>query len=137
MAVHLAQLTDQPLDLTYLIDLVSHEGAGAVASFIGTVRDRDGGRSVTALEYEAHPDAEDFLRRSAERIAEPGLEIAVAHRVGTLHLGDAAVVAAVASAHRPEAFAAVAALVEDVKATVPIWKHQFYADGSEDWVNSP
>jgi len=137
MTVRLTQITEDKLDLAHLIGLVSRTDAGAVAAFTGVVRDHDGGRAVEALEYEAHPDAETFLRRSAERVDASGLEIAVVHRVGPLQLGDAAIVAAVSSAHRSEAFAAVAELVEVVKATVPIWKHQFYADGSDDWVNSP
>ncbi|MFD1861185.1 molybdenum cofactor biosynthesis protein MoaE [Aeromicrobium camelliae] len=139
MTVELADLRDADLDLTELIALVAHESAGAVATFTGVVRDHDGGRKVTRLEYEAHPDAAAYIQASAERIVErhDGVRVAVVHRTGPLAIGDTAIVAAVASAHRREAFDAVADLVDDVKATVPIWKHQFYADGSDDWVNAP
>lgn len=139
MTVELADLRDADLDLAGLIALVAHESAGAVATFTGVVRDHDGGRQVTRLEYEAHPDAAAYIQASAERIVERhrGVRVAVVHRTGPLAIGDTAIIAAVASAHRREAFAAVADLVDDVKATVPIWKHQFYADGSDDWVNAP
>lgn len=139
MTVVLTDLRDDTLDLDDLIDAVRHGSAGAVATFTGLVRDHDEGRAVTRLEYEAHPDAVGHIRASASRIAEryPEARIAVVHRIGALAIGDAAIVAAVATAHRREAFAAIADLVDDVKSTVAIWKHQFYADGTDDWVNSP
>ncbi|WP_293785043.1 molybdenum cofactor biosynthesis protein MoaE [uncultured Aeromicrobium sp.] len=139
MTVELADLRNADLDLAELIALVAHESAGAIATFTGVVRDHDGGRKVTRLEYEAHPQAAAYLQASAEKIVErhDGVRVAVAHRTGRLAIGDAAIVAVVAAAHRKEAFAAVADLVDEVKATVPIWKHQFYADGTDDWVNAP
>ncbi|RLV56960.1 molybdenum cofactor biosynthesis protein MoaE [Aeromicrobium phragmitis] len=139
MTVELADLRDGDLDLAELVDLVAHESAGAVATFTGVVRNHDGGKQVTRLEYEAHPEAAAYIEASAGRIAarHDGVRVAVVHRTGPLAIGDAAIVAAVAAAHRREAFAAVADLVDDVKATVPIWKHQFYTDGSDDWVNAP
>lgn len=139
MTVELADLRNADLDLAELIALVAHESAGAIATFTGVVRDHDGGRKVTRLEYEAHPQAAAYLQASAEKIVErhDGVRVAVAHRTGRLAIGDAAIVAVVAASHRKEAFAAVADLVDEVKATVPIWKHQFYADGTDDWVNAP
>ena len=112
---------------------------GAVVGFAGVVRDHDGGRNVTRLEYSAHPTAEQTL---ADVVAEIAAEshgvraIAVSHRVGTLHIGDAALVAAVAADHRGAAFETCARLVDSVKARLPVWKHQFFADGTEEWVNS-
>ena len=96
--------------------------------FIGVVRDHDHGRDVTALSYSAHPSAAAELGRVAEKIAasHPILSLAVAHRTGDLQLGDLAVVAAVGADHRDEAFTACQALIDEMKATVPIWKHQFF-----------
>ncbi len=134
-----AALTEQSLDLTEHENLVAHQAAGAVVAFAGVVRDHDGGRNVTRLEYSAHPSAEQTL---ADVVAEVAAEsrgvraIAVSHRVGRLHIGDAALVAAVAADHRSAAFETCARLVDRVKETLPVWKHQFFADGTEEWVNS-
>ena len=137
MSVQLADIWDDDLELEQLIRLVGTPGHGAVATFTGRVRDHDGGRTVTRLVYEAHPEAVARLHASAARIADRGVSVAVLHRTGSLEIGDAAIAAAVSAPHRAEAFAAIADLIDDVKATVPLWKHQFYADGSDDWVNSP
>ncbi len=108
---------------------------GAVVVFTGVVRDHDGGRSVSALEYQAHPDAERFLRQCCEQVSErTGLPVAAVHRVGQLTIGDPALVAAVAAPHRAEAFAACAELVERIKAEVPIWKRQRFTTGVSEWV---
>ena len=138
-AVVRAALTDQPIDPAEHENLVAHEAAGAVVAFAGVVRDHDGGRNVTRLEYSAHPTAEQTL---ADVVAEVAAEsrgvraIAVSHRVGELHIGDAALVAAVAADHRRAAFETCALLVDTVKARLPVWKHQHFADGSDEWVNS-
>ena len=118
---------------------VAHPAAGAVVSFAGVVRDHDDGRSVLRLVYEAHPSAAAVLAEVAEEIAkEPSVRsVAVSHRVGPLEIGDVALAAAVATAHRAEAFALCARLVDEVKARLPVWKHQFFADGTDEWVNSP
>jgi len=112
--------------------------AGAVALFLGTVRDHDHGRRVTALSYSAHPTAEAELGLVAEKIAAsfPILSLAVAHRTGDLQIGDLAVVAAVGAAHRDAAFAACQALIDELKATVPIWKQQFFTESDSEWVDS-
>ena len=134
-----AELSAQPIELTEHEALVGHRAAGAVVGFVGVVRDHDGGRSVTRLEYSAHPTAQQTLAEVAEEIARDcqGVRaIAVSHRIGTLEIGDAALVAAVAADHRGAAFETCALLVEAVKARLPVWKHQFFADGTDEWVGS-
>ncbi|NVN53749.1 molybdenum cofactor biosynthesis protein MoaE [Mycolicibacterium hippocampi] len=134
-----AALTDQPIDSAEHEALVSHHAAGAVVVFAGVVRDHDGGRTVTRLDYSSHPSAAQTLEDVVAEIAAdcPGVRaIAVSHRVGTLHIGDAALVAAVAADHRRAAFETCARLVDSVKERLPVWKHQFFADGTEEWVNS-
>lgn len=118
---------------------VVRAGSGAVVTFTGVVRDHDGGRSVTNLHYEGHPDAGRILADVvAEALDRPGVLAAAArHRIGDLTIGDLAFVAAVSAAHRSEAFAACAWLVDEAKARLPIWKRQRFADGTDEWVNSP
>jgi len=117
---------------------IADPAAGGEVLFVGTVRDNDADRGVTALSYTAHPSAEAELRRAAEDIVAKYDVIAVAavHRVGDLAVGDLAVVAGVACAHRAEAFHACHALIDELKASVPIWKHQRFTDGSDEWVGS-
>lgn len=134
-----AVLTEQSIELTEHEALVAHRAAGAVVGFAGVVRDHDDGRTVTRLEYSAHPSAQQTLADVAAEIAADcaGVRaIAVSHRIGPLHIGDAALVAAVAADHRAAAFDTCARLVDTVKARLPVWKHQFFADGSNEWVNS-
>jgi molybdopterin synthase catalytic subunit len=137
--VVLLAVTDQPLDLAAHEAAVAERRAGAVVSFQGVVRDHDHGRTVTKLEYEGHPTAEAVLREvAAEIAADPEVyAVAVSHRVGPFEIGDAALVAAVSTAHRAAAFAACARLVDEVKARLPIWKHQIFTDGTDEWVNCP
>jgi molybdopterin synthase catalytic subunit len=118
---------------------VADPGAGGIALFAGAVRDVDHDRPVTGLSYTAHPSATDELRRVAAVVAEkfPVLGIAAVHRVGDLAIGDLAVVVAVSCAHRGEAFDACRALIDELKASVPIWKHQLFADGQSEWVGTP
>jgi molybdopterin synthase catalytic subunit len=132
-------VTDQPLDLAAHEAAVADRRAGAVVSFQGVVRDHDHGRRVTSLEYEGHPTAEAVLREvAAEVAAHPDVyAVAVSHRIGPLGIGDVALVAAVATAHRAAAFEACARLVDEVKARLPIWKRQVFDDGTEEWVNCP
>ncbi|HEY8474102.1 MAG TPA: molybdenum cofactor biosynthesis protein MoaE [Natronosporangium sp.] len=133
-------VTDAKLELAAHERAVSDAAAGAVVSFAGVVRDHDHGKAVTRLEYEAHPSAEAVLKEVvAEIIARhPAVRsIAVSHRVGALEIGDIALAAAVSTAHRAEAFAACAELVDEVKARLPVWKHQIFADGTDEWVNCP
>lgn len=132
-------VTDGPLDVAAHERAVAQAGAGAVVSFAGVVRDHDHGRSVARLEYEAHPSAGAVLSEVAAAIsADPEvLAVAVSHRIGALEIGDVALAAAVATAHRAEAFAACARLVDEVKAKLPVWKHQVFTDGTDEWVNCP
>ena len=110
--------------------------AGAVVTFSGIVRNHDGGRDVRSLGYSAHPSASAVIADVAARIAAKydGVRIWAAHRTGPLEIGDAALVAAVASAHRGTAFAACSELVDTIKAEVPIWKEQVFSDGTVEWV---
>jgi molybdopterin synthase catalytic subunit len=137
--VRLTGLRSTTIDVAEVLAAVDDQGAGGVVSFTGLVRDSDGGRSVTALEYVAHPDAEAGLRRVAEAVADqlPVRAVAALHRTGVLAVGDVAVVVAAAAPHRGEAFEAARRLIDDLKETVPIWKRQVFADGQEEWVGSP
>jgi molybdenum cofactor synthesis domain-containing protein len=139
-AVLRAVVTEDPLDVEEHARLVARSAAGAVVSFSGVVRDHDGGRGVQALEYTSHPSAGKVITRVARQIATAHpdvLALAVSHRIGSLTIGDSALACAVAAPHRTAAFVACAALVDEVKLQLPIWKRQEFADGTEQWVNSP
>lgn len=138
--IALAQVTDRPVTVEDHAALVADDTAGAVVTFGGVVRDHDHGRSVRSLFYEGHPSATDVLNDVVAEVVARYPEIrslAVTHRIGALGIGDIALAAAVAGAHRQEAFAACADLVDTVKDRLPIWKHQVFADGTDEWVNSP
>jgi molybdopterin synthase catalytic subunit len=134
-----ALVTTDPVDVTALEALVADASAGAVVSFGGIVRDHDCGRPVTMIEYVGHPSAPDVLARVAGDVAaRTDVEaLAVAHRLGPLRVGDAALVVAVSAAHRQEAFAAAALLVDEVKEHLPVWKRQQFPDGTDEWVACP
>jgi molybdopterin synthase catalytic subunit len=137
--VVVAQVTDSPISVTEHEQAVADLAAGAVVGFAGVVRDHDHGRAVTELEYTGHPSAGEVLERIAAEFAErDGVEaIAVSHRIGPLRLGDTALACAVSTAHRAEAFALCAELVDAVKARIPIWKRQVFEDGTDEWVACP
>jgi molybdopterin synthase catalytic subunit len=118
---------------------VADPAAGGIALFAGAVRDADHDREVSGLSYSAHPSAKAELRRVAGVIAEkyPVIGIAAVHRVGDLAIGDLAVVLAVSCPHRAEAFDACRDLIDILKASVPIWKHQRFGDGTAEWVGTP
>lgn len=131
----LALISAEPLDEAAIEDFVMTAGYGALVTFRGIVRDHDHGLAVSALDYQAHPDAVAFLERCCQVVADQtGLRVAAAHRVGSLVVGDVALVAAIAAAHRGEAFAACEQLVDLIKRDVPIWKRQHLADGATEWV---
>jgi molybdopterin synthase catalytic subunit len=138
--IRLLGIRDSALSVDEVFGAVGHDAAGGTALFVGTVRDHDGGAgaAVTALSYSAHPTAEAELRRVAEKVAAdfPVRALAAVHRVGDLEVGDLAVVVAVSCPHRAEAFAACRRLIDDLKSEVPIWKHQTFADGIEEWVGA-
>jgi molybdopterin synthase catalytic subunit len=111
-----------------------------VVTFSGVVRDHDRGRTVRELAYSGHPSAAEVIERVAAQVAgsRPGLRgIAVSHRIGGLQIGDVALACAVSAEHRAEAFGACSELVDEVKRQLPIWKHQTFADGTDEWVNCP
>lgn len=137
--IRLLAMRDTALDVAEVLTAVEDPRAGGVVSFSGLVRDSDGGRGVTELEYSAHPDAEAALRRVAEAVAAdlPVHALAATHRTGLLRVGDVAVVVAASAAHRGEAFEAARRLIDDIKATVPIWKRQVFTGGDEEWVGTP
>ena len=136
--IRLAEIRGTALSVDEVLSAVSDPAAGGVSLFVGTVRDHDHGEDVGRLSYSAHPSAEAELRRVAEKVAASYnvTAIAAVHRVGDLDVGDLAVVVAVSCPHRGEAFDACRALIEELKASVPIWKHQQYVGGHSDWVNS-
>jgi molybdopterin synthase catalytic subunit len=137
--VRLLDLRETPLDVAEVLAAVADRRAGGVDVFVGTVRDHDHDQGVTGLEYSAHPTALARLRDVADGVAAKHdvLAVAALHRVGPLAIGDAAVVVATAAAHRGEAFDASRALIDELKATVPIWKHQLFTDGTDEWVGTP
>ena len=136
--VRLAELRNTPLSVDEVRAAVTDPGAGGIALFVGTVRDNDGARGVTRLSYSAHPSAAAELQIVAEKVAADFdvRALAAVHRVGDLDVGDLAVVVAVSCPHRGEAFQACRTLIDNLKASVPIWKHQEFADGTSEWVNS-
>ena len=137
--LRLVTVAAEPLDPALFEAAVEHPQAGGRVVFCGVVRDHDHDRAVVSLEYQGHPSAADILTEIADEFAaEPDvLALAVSHRVGHLDVGDVALVAAVAAAHRGTAFDACARLVDEVKARLPIWKRQVFADGTDEWVNCP
>lgn len=135
----LLDIRDAPLTVDEAVAAVTSPGVGGTVVFVGTVRDVDAGQSVRSLEYSAHPSALIRLREVVDAVAAdfPGARLAAVHRVGPLQVGDVAVVVAAGTPHRADAFEACRRLIDDLKATVPIWKHQVFADGSEEWVGLP
>ena len=132
-----AGVTDAPLDAARAQREVAHPGCGAVVGFSGVIRDHDGGREgVTGLEYSAHPSAGDALRAVVREVAaqHPGTRVWAEHRIGALAVGDSALEVAVAAAHRAEAFAVCARIVDRIKEGVPIWKRESFRDGPHTWV---
>jgi molybdenum cofactor synthesis domain-containing protein len=135
-----ALVTEELLSVEEHAGLVEDDAAGAVVTFAGVVRDHDGGKGVRDLTYEGHPSASQVI---ADVVADLSARwtgvraVAVSHRLGALTIGDVALACAVAAEHRGQAFTACAELVDEVKARLPVWKHQHFTDGSDEWVNSP
>lgn len=138
--IRLLAVRDAPLSVDEVFAAVGDDAAGGTSLFVGTVRDHDGraDAAVTRLSYSAHPSAAAELRRVAEKVAAdfPVRALAAVHRVGDLRVGDIAVVVAVSCPHRAESFAACRRLIDDLKGQVPIWKHQVFEDGQEEWVGA-
>jgi len=139
MTVTLAAISDTALSLDAHLAAVDDDRAGAVTTFLGRVRDHDpdAAGEVVALEYSSHPDAERILRELAEQAVAAGVSgeaiIAVSHRIGRLPVGSAAVIVAVAAAHRDEAFVVCREMIEAIKRELPVWKRQVEADGTTAW----
>ena len=138
-AVRLVDLRETPLDVAEVVDVLGDDASGGLTLFVGRVRNHDHGLDVDGLEYSAHPTALDTLRRVCTDVAErfDVHGVVAVHRVGRLAIGDIAVIVATTAAHRGEAFDASRALIDTLKDQVPIWKHQEFADGTEEWVGTP
>lgn len=134
----MVEITESPLDHAALTERVRHANAGAVCTFLGTVREMTGERRTVHLDYEAYPEM--AAKKLAELEAEarrrwPLIEVALAHRVGKLELGDVSVVVAVSCPHRGDSFEACRWLIDTLKEVVPIWKRERWADGREEWIH--
>ncbi len=130
-------VTDQIISAAQLATLVSGDKSGAVVSFSGDVRNHDDGKDVSTLTYEIHPSAQEVLTSIVAEVSTRFAinDVAVAHRYGDIAIGECAFAVAVSADHREAAFDACSALVNTVKEKLPIWKHQVFADGSDQWVN--
>lgn len=132
-------IVDRALDAQALAAEVAHAGAGATSVFMGTVRDSNGGRPVSGIEYTAYTAMAE--RELSTIVAEaesraPGARVVVEHRIGALEIGDASVVIAASHAHRAEAIATCSFVIEELKRRVPIWKREHYLDGTREWVHA-
>ena len=129
---------ESPISTQELEPQVLTDTCGAVVSFSGVIRDHDEGRGVARLHYESHPLASTQIAEVAAAIAarHPAVRLSVVHRVGDLEIGDVALAAVVASAHRKDSFLACCELIDEVKARVAIWKHQHFSYGSDEWVGA-
>jgi molybdopterin synthase catalytic subunit len=128
-------ISEHDIDVAAVEAAVLTDRDGALVTFRGIVRNHDHGERVSALDYQAHPEAARFLAECCDTVArETGVRVIAVHRVGSLVVGDTALVAAAAAAHRGEAFDACERLVDLIKATVPIWKRQHLSDGATEWV---
>ncbi|MEU6670845.1 molybdenum cofactor biosynthesis protein MoaE [Streptomyces sp. NPDC046727] len=136
--IKLIGIRETALSVDEVFRAVGDDAAGGIALFVGTVRNHDEGADVDALGYSCHPSAEAEMRRIAEKVVAdfPVRALAAVHRVGDLRVGDLAVVVAVACPHRAEAFDACRKLIDDLKHEVPIWKHQKFSDGTDEWVGA-
>jgi molybdopterin synthase catalytic subunit len=134
--VLVAEVREAPLSVDEVVEAVREATCGGLVTFIGMVRDHDHGKAVDGLGYSAHPLAAEQLAAVCSRVANAHstARVGAVHRVGELAVGDLAVVVAVAAPHRAEAFAACRELIDTLKHEVPIWKHQVFADGDDEWV---
>jgi molybdopterin synthase catalytic subunit len=137
--VRLCDLRAEALSVDEVLAAVADPAAGGLNLFVGVVRDHDHGDAVEYLDYTAHPLALDRLREVTDGVAEEFDVVALAavHRTGRLSIGDTAVLVAASAAHRSVAYDASRALIDRLKATIPVWKQQVFTDGHDEWVNSP
>ena len=132
----LVRLVREPIDLAALSGVSPADGA--LCLFVGVVRNENRGRAVVRLEYQAYEEmALPLMERIAQEARErfPVTEVRLVHRLGTLEVGEVAVAVVAATAHRGEAFDACRYVIEELKKRVPIWKKEYYIDGSVDWVD--
>lgn len=132
-------IVDAAIDSAALLAEVAGTGVGATTLFVGTVRDVNEGRVVTGIEYSAyepmaHAELQRIVNEAIARFESP--DVIVVHRIGALGLGEASVAVVTAHAHRASALDAMRYVVEQLKARVPIWKRELYADGTREWVNA-
>lgn len=133
--VRLVDIRQEPLNIDEVLAAVDDPAAGGVGLFVGVVRDHDGGRGVQGLGYSAHPSAVEVMSQVAtDRLDDDVIAVAAVHRVGDLDVGDVAVITAVSAAHRGVALTRNAEFIDEIKSTVPVWKHQRFLDGSDEWV---
>lgn len=133
-----AKVTESVITAEALASQVKNDGAGAVVTFSGDVRNHDKGKGVTSLNYEIHPTAQSVIEKITNEVVAKHdvVNVAIAHRYGVIPIGESAFVVAVAASHRAPAFKCCEELVERVKAELPIWKYQEFTDGTTEWVNS-
>ncbi len=133
-----ADVTSEGISIAALTALVTDERCGAVVTFTGDVRNHDGGKEVTTLTYEIHPSAGDKIAEITQAVIKKAdvVKVAVSHRYGEIPIGETAFAVAVSAAHRESAFQICSALVDEIKAQLPIWKHQVFSDGTDEWVNT-
>jgi molybdopterin synthase catalytic subunit len=132
------EITEAPIDHASLTERVRSRSAGAVCTFLGTVRELTGSRRTVSLSYEAYREMAEMKLAELENEARsrwPIVELAVVHRVGDLALGDVSVVVAVSCPHRQQAFEACRFVIDTLKEVVPIWKKERWADGGEEWIH--
>lgn len=136
--VLLTDIRDAELSVDELLGLVRDPTSGGIVTFVGVVRDHDHGEDVAGLDYSAHPSAQERLADVCRAVAQRHTEVRLAavHRVGELRVGDTAVVVVAGAPHRGQAFEACRELIDTLKHEVPIWKHQRFTDGSDEWVGT-
>lgn len=133
-----ADVTIEIIEVEQLAALVRDNRAGAVVVFSGDVRNHDGGKEVLSLTYEIHPTANDQIALITSDLLKGRdvVKVALSHRYGEIAIGETAFAVAVSAVHREAAFETCSALVDEIKATLRIWKHQRFTDGSDEWVNT-
>ncbi|MDE9365859.1 molybdenum cofactor biosynthesis protein MoaE [Luteipulveratus sp. YIM 133132] len=138
LRARLLDVRDEPLSVDEVLAAVKDPAAGGIALFVGVVRQVDHDQPVSALDYSAHPSAVDALGRAAAAVlTDEVTALAAVHRTGHLEVGDTAVVVAVSAPHRGPALEVCREMIDTLKRTVPIWKHQQFSDGSDEWVGLP
>jgi molybdopterin synthase catalytic subunit len=131
-------ITESPINAVKLASEVESVECGAVVTFSGNVRNHDKNQEVLSLTYEIHPSSAAVLEKVVQEIClkHAIANARVAHRYGPIHIGETALFVAVSAPHRQSALIACTELIDEIKLQIPIWKHQTFADGTDEWVNS-